>query len=71
MENFDSGVPRPLNRLERHRFDLMQIGDSFEIPMSEVTCVASSAQWAGKKYGMKFSVRKDKVNGVARCWRVA
>lgn len=53
------------DKQSKYPFKSMEVGDSFFIP-STADCEkpwvkkGSNAWWAGKRYGMKFSVRKQR-----------
>lgn len=71
MYTIDSGVPILPSREQRYPFAELAVGESFSFQLHEVKEIRSAAQYIGKKYNKKFSVRKDKADGVGRCWRVS
>ena len=67
-------------------FRQMEVGDSFAIPLAgeaelnaagghkwdkNVRRIRNAAFHHQRKYGVKFTVRELRDEGVARCWRVA
>lgn len=74
MINFtiDKNVPFPKRRVVRpsqYPFLQMAIGDSFVFSEKERTKVQSSAAWATKKIGWRFSTRRVD-DRTYRCWRL-
>lgn len=65
------GIPVLPNREQRYPFAALDVGDRFEFGRHEIEDVRSASQYVGKKLGRKFSVRKDRVSGLAFCQRVA
>lgn len=76
----DLPPPIPSNgRPFKYPFPIMNVGDSFAVPLTGVIrksedvatdrlrCAAMSY---ARKHGCKFTVRLDRENGVARCWRI-
>jgi hypothetical protein len=66
-----NGVPLLPSREQRYPFGELEVGQSFEFQLHQMAELRSAAQWVGKKLARKFAVRKDRVAGVGRCWRVA
>lgn len=65
--SIESGHPVP-DTLMSYPFGQMNVGDSFLIPISKRSTVASAATKFGERNNMKFLVRKiDKEN--LRVWR--
>jgi hypothetical protein len=66
MMKIEKGIEMP----KRYPYDDMEVGDSFVVP-DEVTrtSISASAYIYGKRYGKKFSVRKDATK-VLRVWRI-
>lgn len=80
----ESNIPLPpvvRGRPRKYPFFDMQVGDSFAIPLlnqkdakgqdKAVTLLRSAGNGHGNRYGQKFIVRTDRVDNIARCWRVA
>lgn len=75
----DAGPVPKGKRSAKYPFADMEIGDAFDVPLagekhitgSDLNRVRlqTSATGAGKRFGMKFTIRQlaDKI----RCWRVA
>lgn len=60
----------------RYPWDKMQPGDSFLVPwdstktkLRQNASLSSQANFAGKKYGMKFATRREE--GGVSIWRIA
>ena len=82
--NIDKGVPTPKptgGAPRKYPFPDMEVGDSFTIPLSGAidhkgmdtvaTKVRCAACRFARRSGWKFTVRTERADGVARCWRVA
>jgi hypothetical protein len=67
----EKGIPKPEGRrgLKKYPFGDMEIGDSFFVPSDKYRAVINASQIYGKRWERKFSVAK--VDGGARCWRIA
>jgi len=61
----DEGRGRP----NKYPFGEMEVGDSFPVPEGDGFRSRCAASAYGKRYSMKFSVRK--YEGGYRCWRVS
>lgn len=62
----ESNIPLPAI----YPFAKMKVGDSFAIPSDiKRTAVSISAMRYGRKYSMKFTIRKMPDGGF-RCWRL-
>lgn len=61
----------PIKFMRKYPFHKMAVGDSFFVPDGKWPgrTLANAAYFYGKTTGTKFSVRK--VDGGARCWRIA
>ena len=69
----ESNVPMPAPK-GRYPFKLLGIGDSFVIPIAEVsraTEAAHSCWQAGDTKRRRFTRRQDKASGTVRFWRVS
>lgn len=68
-------LPSPRNLLSMGRpriypFNVMEVGDSFAIPLKKKNAVAATANRYGKNNNMKFATRLMD-NGMVRVWRIA
>ena len=66
----EKGIPIPAGRCRAYPFASMEVGDSFELPLSQTQIVSSSAYGFGQRHGMKFKLRRTDTN-TARIWRTA
>ena len=58
----------------RYPFKLLEIGDSFAVPIDEVDRADAAARYYGKTSDTqlrRFTRRQDKVAGTVRFWRVS
>lgn len=63
---------KPLpTREQRYPFHQLEVGQSFDFKLYEVSFVRGGAYQASKKTGKKFTVRKIKDEGCGRCFRIA
>lgn len=62
--------PLSTGRPRIYPFDIMDVGDSFAVPMKKKNAVATTANRYGKNNNMKFTTRVMD-NGTIRVWRVA
>ena len=57
----------------RYPFKLLEIGDSFAVPIDEVVR-ATAASYNSRRFGdmqlRRFTRRQDKVAGIVRFWRI-
>jgi len=72
----ESNVPMPTPKTPKGRypFKLLEIGDSFAVPIAEVDRADAAARHYGKTSDTKrrrFTRRQDKVAGTVRFWRVS
>ena len=66
----DKNVPMPTAQShQKYPFMDMDVGDSFSVPEGCLQGVRNASHMAGKRKGLKFTVRK--TNEGYRCWRVA
>ena len=68
-----SNVPMPTPR-GRYPFKLLEIGDSFAVPIAEVDRANAAAQYYGKTSDTqlrRFTRRRDQKAGIVRYWRVS
>ena len=65
------GVPVLPNREQRYPFSALEVGDRFNFALHEMAEVRSASQYVGKKLQRKFSVKKDRLLGLAFCQRIA
>lgn len=67
----EKNVTRPSEVEGRYSFPFkeMKVGDSFAFSVDVYPNVMSASSYAGKRNGMKFSVRKQ-AKGEYRCWRI-
>ena len=69
----ESNVPMPAPK-GRYPFKLLGIGDSFVIPIAEVSRATSASdigRLAGDTQRRRFTHRQDKAAGTVRFWRVS
>lgn len=79
----DKHLPTPPptkgGRPRKYPFPGMEVGDSFAMPLAgemrdgedhAAVKLRSAVTQHTRKYGGKFTIRTDRKNGVARCWRV-
>lgn len=84
MITIDRNTPLPFVRKGRpckYPFAELQVGDSFAVPLAgsimlgkgdvAVGRISAAAVAYARRYGGKFTVRTDRENNVARCWRLA
>ena len=57
------------HRTPKYPFGRMDLFDSFEFDVKDITRVSSAASEFGIRHNKKFLVR-NLANGKARCWRV-
>lgn len=71
MVRIEKGVPLPTNK-SKYPFAKMEIGDSFVVNETTPSRTSTYAHYAGKRLGMKFTVRTVEEEGrkVIRVWRV-
>lgn len=70
----ESDIAIPSGRFSRgapnkYPFGKMDVGDSFVVMKGDETKIRNASQQYGKRYSMKFSVRKHKQD--YRCWRIS
>lgn len=69
----DIKLPPKINGRTRYPFFKMKVGESFAVPLDEVSKVRVNASLYGKEHRMKFAVRRidpmDKTSAY-RCWRL-
>lgn len=66
----EKGVPfYAFSGYARYPFKVMEVGDSFFVPVNMRSRVVSASSWYGRHHNMKFSVRKTEQG--FRCWRIA
>ena len=82
MIEIDKSTPMPpktVGRPRKYPFGELQVGDSFTVPLVGIMLrngdravgrLTAAAIAYSHKYGGKFTVRTDRENNVARCWRV-
>jgi hypothetical protein len=82
MIEIDKNTPMPpvtVGRPRQYPFAELQVGDSFAIPLAGIMLrsgdkavgrLSAAALAYSRRYGGKFTVRTDRENNVARCWRV-
>ena len=82
MIEIDKSTPMPfmaVGRPRKYPFAKLQVGDSFAVPLvgvmlrngdTAVVRLSAAAFAYSRRYGGKFTVRTDRENNVARCWRV-
>lgn len=63
-------IPMPDTKYARYPFPVMEIGDSFAVPIEKIRSVIHSAAQQKVRKGLVFRVRKVSETE-ARCWRVA
>jgi hypothetical protein len=62
--------PLPLRIVSKYPFDEMEIGDSFDLPLDEVTPgVKSGVYNAAHAAGVRATCRRIPTEGVFRVWR--
>ena len=78
----DKHLPPPIpsnGRPFKYPFPIMEVGDSFAIPLAgerrkDEDAAAARLRAAASRYsrfhGGRFSIRTDREAGVVRCWRV-
>ena len=83
MIQIEERIPMPpmaVGRPRKYPFAELRVGDSFTIPLVGVMLrngdkavgrLNAAMTAYARKYGGKFTVRTDRENNVARCWRVA
>jgi hypothetical protein len=73
-------LPTRMGRPCKYPFAELQVGDSFAIPLAgimrsngdlAVVRLGAAAVSYARRYGGKFTVRTDRENNSARCWRLA
>ena len=64
----DVPIPEKKSKPRKYPWADMEVGDSFEMPLSTKTASAQ-ASYAGVRYGMKFTCRKTGPN-TTRIWRI-
>jgi len=69
MITIQKGVPLPKRANNKYPFQEMEVGDSFELPVSQKAAVARSAWSRGLELEAKFTVRQISDETV-RVWRI-
>ena len=71
MYKVEKGITRPSGKYgpTKYPFFVMEVGDSFEVPIEKKNSIYKCASSYGKRHGQKFSVRKFD-DATYRCWRV-
>lgn len=73
MYKLEKNVPIPMDNIKvgrktRFPLDVMLIGDSFVVEVSEYKALLNAVRYITKKTGKRFIVRKFDIS--ARVWRV-
>lgn len=63
-------LPKPRCRKAKYPFAEMEIGDAFDVPVSQSNNARTAAFQYGKRHGGSFTARKISAD-IARCYRVA
>lgn len=70
----DKGIPCPARpsgpNPNKYPFAQMEVGDSFNCPLSERASVSVLMRRYGAATGTKFTSRKDSTTQTVRVWRV-
>ena len=66
----EKGFEMPSPRGARLPWAQLKVGESFEVPDGMSGSARANSAVAGKRHGMKFSVRVQ-PNGLLRVWRIA
>lgn len=65
----DIPLPEHRGRPNKYPFPDMDVGDSFAVPLDEVSSVRNAAYAWAFRHDWKLAVRKTDEG--ARCWRIA
>lgn len=83
MIKIEKDVPAPpykAGRPRKYPFPSMEVGDSFTVPLLGIMTpkgdkaaakLTSAAGFYARTHGGQFTVRVDRENNVARCWRIS